>query len=166
VTRADHRSRRADFPHLARHLMTSLRDPLLFRGHGLGSRHTCHVSLQRFMRRRPLPSSGSLSVWFPRLIGSMSRSNSLPSVSPRFTWRYHCCDRCSSPAAPAEPEWDIRGDIAQYDKYALCPLQPLSPGSLANRGRSDWARAVGKPSGERQPPVKNDLISMVTTHCR
>src|SRR3954468_3374711 len=36
------------------------RDPSLFRGHGLRSRCTWHVSLPRFMRRRLLPSSGSV----------------------------------------------------------------------------------------------------------
>ena len=36
------------------------RDPLLFRGHEFGSRRTRHVSLQRFIRRRLLPSPGSL----------------------------------------------------------------------------------------------------------
>jgi len=55
------------------------RDPLLFRGHELRSRCTRHVSLQRFIRRRPLPSSGSLG-WFPWLVGTTRRSDSLPSI--------------------------------------------------------------------------------------
>src|SRR5690242_18241135 len=38
------------------------RDPLSFRGHGLRARRPCHVSLPRFMRRRPLPSPGSLGT--------------------------------------------------------------------------------------------------------
>ena len=38
------------------------RDPLLFREHGGRSRCTYHVSLQRFMRRRLLPSPGSLGM--------------------------------------------------------------------------------------------------------
>jgi hypothetical protein len=45
------------------------RDPLLFRGHGLRSRRTCHVSLQRFTGWCSLPSPGSLSGWFPWLGG-------------------------------------------------------------------------------------------------
>jgi len=32
------------------------------------------------MPRRPLPSSGSLRVWFPGLIGTMGRSDFLPSI--------------------------------------------------------------------------------------
>jgi hypothetical protein len=32
------------------------------------------------MPRRPLPSSGSLRVWFPGLIGTMERSDFLPSI--------------------------------------------------------------------------------------
>src|SRR6516165_635141 len=38
------------------------RDPLSFRGHGIRSRRTWHVSLQRFMRRCLLPSTGSLGT--------------------------------------------------------------------------------------------------------
>src|SRR5262249_8093978 len=38
------------------------RDPLSFRGHGIRSRRTWHVSLQRFLRRRLLPSPGSLGT--------------------------------------------------------------------------------------------------------
>jgi|SRR6516162_2018667 len=36
------------------------RDPSLFRGHGIRSRCTWHVSLPRFVKWRPLPSPGSL----------------------------------------------------------------------------------------------------------
>ncbi len=66
------------------------RDPLLFRVHGLGSRCTRHVSSQRFIRRRLLPSPGSLG-WFPRLSGTMRRSDFLTVFSPHFVsfaWRY------------------------------------------------------------------------------
>jgi len=38
------------------------RDPLSFRGHGLRARRPRHVSLQRLVRRRPLPSTGSLGT--------------------------------------------------------------------------------------------------------
>jgi hypothetical protein len=77
------------------------RDPLLFRGHVLGSRCTRHVSLQRFIRWRPLPSPGSLG-WFPWLSGTARRSDSLPSFSPHFVsfaWRYHRFVPRSSPSA-------------------------------------------------------------------
>jgi len=45
------------------------------------------------LKRRPLPSAGSLGQ-FPRLDGTMRRSDPLPTVPPRFvafTWRYHRC---------------------------------------------------------------------------
>src|SRR4029077_14094160 len=77
------------------------RDPLLFCGHEFRSRRTRHVSLQRFIRWRPLPSPGSLG-WFPWLSGTTRRSDSLPSISPcfvSFAWRYQRCVLCSSPTA-------------------------------------------------------------------
>ena len=45
------------------------------------------------LKRHPFPPRGP-SVWFPRFIGTMGRSDSLPSVSPHFVafaWRYHPC---------------------------------------------------------------------------
>src|SRR5208337_237204 len=95
--------RHTDFPHLARHLMTSL--PARSVGTALTlfrSRCTRGVSLQRLMRRHPLPSPGSLG-WSPWLSGTTRRSDSLPSLSPHFVsfaWRYHRCVRGSSPQAP------------------------------------------------------------------
>src|SRR3954449_12246282 len=77
------------------------RDPLLFRGHEFRSRCTRHVSLQRFLRWRPLPSPGSLG-WFPWLHGTTRRSDSLPPVSPHFVsfvWRYLRFVPRSSPSA-------------------------------------------------------------------
>jgi hypothetical protein len=67
------------------------RDPLSFREHGIRSRRTWHVSLQRFIRWRLLPSPGSLG-WFPWISGTARRSDFLPPVSPHFVsfvWRYH-----------------------------------------------------------------------------
>ena len=66
LTRGSHRSRRADYPHRARHLMTSL--PARSVGFALTrvrSQCTCHVSIQRFMRQHPLPSPGSLRLSSP-----------------------------------------------------------------------------------------------------
>ena len=57
------KSRRADHPHLARHLMNSLParsgGSMLTRNRPQG---TWCVSLRRFMRRRPLPLPGSLRL--------------------------------------------------------------------------------------------------------
>ena len=63
LSRGSHRSRRADYPHRARHLMTSL--PARSVGIALTrvrSQCTCRVSNKRFMRRHPLPSPGSLRL--------------------------------------------------------------------------------------------------------
>ncbi len=60
---SSHRSRRADHPHLARHLMSSL--PARFGGSTLTrsrSQGTRCVSRRRFMTRHPLPSPGSLRL--------------------------------------------------------------------------------------------------------
>jgi hypothetical protein len=95
-----------------------IRDPLSFRGHGIRSRRTWHVSLQRFIRRRPLPSPGSLG-WFPWLSGTTRRSDSLPPVSPHFVsfaWRYHRFVLCSSP-----PAQDLAGDQPGVGKPELLP---------------------------------------------
>ena len=53
------------------------------------------------LKRHPLPSAGSLGE-FPRLVGTMGRSDSLPPISPRFVafaWRYHRFVPRSSPRA-------------------------------------------------------------------
>ena len=63
------------------------------------SRCTCQVSLQRLMRRHPLPSTGSLGL-VPPLQRYYEVLRLLPSISPRFVsfaWRYHRCVPCSSP---------------------------------------------------------------------
>ena len=54
------------------------RNPLLFREHGGRSRCTCHVSLQRLMRRHPLPSTGSLGMVPP--LQRYSEALRLPDV--------------------------------------------------------------------------------------
>ncbi len=43
-----------------RAVLRELRDSSSFCIHGVRSRRTCHVSLRRFMKRRPLPSPGSI----------------------------------------------------------------------------------------------------------
>jgi hypothetical protein len=50
------------------------------------------------MTRRPLPSPGSRRSLFPCFVGTMRRSDALPSLSPRFVsfaWRYHPVRLCS-----------------------------------------------------------------------
>ena len=61
------------------------RDPLLFREHGGRSRCTYHVSLQRFMRRRLLPSPGSLGMVPPaRRYYEALRLPDVPFAALRF----------------------------------------------------------------------------------
>src|SRR5271156_6493013 len=87
---------------LVRAIPGEFRDPLSFRGHGIRSRCTWHVSLQRFIRWRPLPSPGSLG-WFPWLDGTTRRSDSLPPISPHFVsfaWRYHALRPLFVPNSP------------------------------------------------------------------
>ena len=96
------------------------RDPLLFRGHVFRSRRTRHVSLQRFIRRRLLPSPGSLG-WFPWLIGTTRRSDSLTSFSPRFVsfaWRYL---GASLRFVPARPQTRGRRIILEF----AVPVAPI-----------------------------------------
>ena len=60
---SSHRSRRADYPHRARHLRTSLPARSVgFAVTRVRSQCTCHGSSQRLMRRHPLPSPGSLRL--------------------------------------------------------------------------------------------------------
>ena len=95
------------------------RDPLLFRGHGLRSRCTWHVSLQRFMRRRPLPSSGSLGT-----------------VPP--AQRYYGTLRL--PAA--------RLAALRFLRLAIPSLRPWFVPSASDAGRgSSWSWSAGAPAG-------------------
>ena len=91
-TQTPHKSVLAQLTHTAPHLShRDPGDPSLLRWHGFRPRWTGRVSLPRGMRRRPLPSPGSLGQ-FPWLNGTMGRSDSRPLISPRFvafTWRYH-----------------------------------------------------------------------------
>ena len=81
---SSHRSGRADCPHPPRHLMKSLpARSVVVTWTWIRSRCTWHVSLLRFLRRRPFLSRGP-SGRFPRFDGTMGRCDSLPPVSPRF----------------------------------------------------------------------------------
>ena len=85
-TPAPHRSGLAHHAHPVPHLMNSRpRDPLLLREHGGRSRCTYHVSLQRFMRRRLLPSPGSLGMVPPaRRYYEALRLPDVPFAALRF----------------------------------------------------------------------------------
>src|SRR4029077_20747940 len=128
------------------------RDPLSFRGHVIRSRRTWHVSLQRFIRWRPLPSPGSLG-WCPRISGTARRSDFLTVFSPHFVsfaWRYlgapafrprsapdawptdHpgvCCTGCSRSGV-------LQGTV----RISHVPVKPVRSFAMFLRPRCDQAR--------------------------
>ena len=90
-TQTPRRSVLAQLTHTAPRFNASLRSyPSLFRGHVHGFRCTRHVSLRRLFETTSPSLRGVPSVWFPRFIGTMGCSDSLPLVSPHFVafvWR-------------------------------------------------------------------------------
>src|SRR6202453_143898 len=128
------------------------RDPLLFRVHEFRSRRTRHVSLQRCIRWRLLPSPGSLG-WFPWITGTTRRSDFLTVFSPHFVsfaWRYlgtpafrprsaadawptdHpgvCCTGCSR-----------SGFLQGAARFSHVPVKPVRSFAMFLRPRCDLAR--------------------------
>jgi len=118
---SSHRSARADRPHPPRHLMKSLpARSVVVTWPWIRSRCTWHVSLLRFLRRRPLPFTGSLG-----------------SVPPLR--RYYGALRL--PAA--------RFATLRFLRWADTSLASLvRPHRLWTRGRgSSWSCSSGLPSG-------------------
>src|SRR5262249_48782665 len=105
---------------------SEFRDPSSFRGHGIRSRRTWHVSLRRFVKWCPLPSTGSLGMvpplrrYYEALRPPGSRLASLRylrSAIPRST-------RDSSPSGPG-----CRADGSSRSLlYRLLPVRSSSRG--------------------------------------
>ena len=78
--------------HQRRPMPRQCRYPFEFRGDGIGTRCSRHLSLQRFrVARLPLPSTGSFGSCFPGLRGTTRSSDFLPCLPSRFVafaWRY------------------------------------------------------------------------------
>ena len=109
-----HGSGHADFPHPARHLMTSLpARSVVVALTRFRSLCTCHVSLQRFMRRHPLPSPGSL-----RLVPPLQRDYwTLRLLAARFA-------------------------ALRFLRLAIPPLHPLFVPNGPGRGAADHPGVV------------------------
>src|SRR5271157_3907857 len=91
---------------------------------------------------------------FPRFNTTMGHCDSLPSISPRFVsfaWRYHWCDRVSSPLAPVAEPWinlelvaGISSRLAQWKRQGLpssrrnpCDHSPYSSDPGVTR-QAEW----------------------------
>jgi hypothetical protein len=91
---------------------------------------------------------------FPRLNTTLGRCDSLPPLSPHFVsfvWRYHWCDRGSSPSVPVAEPWinlelvaGISSRLAQWKRQGLpssrrypCDHSPYSSDPGVTR-QAEW----------------------------
>jgi hypothetical protein len=147
-------------------------DPFVESRHVHGFLSTRHVFLPNGpLKRRPLPSAGSI-VQFPRVIGTMRRSDPLPSVSPHFVafaWRYHGLRPSLLPATGTRgrglrgvgipgPEPDRSVEAAGSPRFLgnpsvpmPCSWTPVGPRTSGHYDASTWPPLV---STTKAPAMK------------
>ena len=125
------------------------------------------------MPRRPLPSSGSLRVWFPGLVGTMRRSGFLPSIpggslirppapSSSCVFRSHHLTALSMaglgfglpaplPASQGRRQQDLPSSRQILSMHALLPSDP---GGTGAPGHSALARLPSARDTASAPTIR------------